>query len=137
MEVPLVLGPPSHHSDLVLSKRQAIIFSCPALNLDSSTHPGADVQEMAPMDAVEVEEEEKAPPPVQASSSSSLDGPVAGPSNPLLPDDFRAHQELLKRVTANLGLDIKELTESVHSLIDILAAATPSRVALPINEVVM
>lgn len=41
------------------------------------------------------------------------------------------------RVTANLGLEIEELKESAHSLIHIMVAAVPSRVALPINEVVM
>lgn len=49
---------------------------------DSGTNPGADVQEVAPMDVVEGDEEEGALPLAQASSSSP-DEAVAGPSNPL------------------------------------------------------
>ncbi|EMP38676.1 Methyltransferase-like protein 8 [Chelonia mydas] len=37
---------------------------CLAPDPDSSTNPGADVQEMTPMDVVQVEEEEAGPPPV-------------------------------------------------------------------------
>lgn len=42
----------------------------------------------------------------RSSSSSSPDKAVAGPSSLLPYDDFRAHQDLLKQVTTNLGLEI-------------------------------
>lgn len=57
-----------------------------------------------------------------------------GPSNLLPQDNFNAHQDLLKGMASNLGLEVEELRETLHSLIDILAAAAPAKVALPINE---
>lgn len=42
------------------------------------------------------------------------------------------HHDLLKQVVAKLGLEIEELKKSAHCLIDILATATPSKMALPI-----
>lgn len=90
---------------------------------------------MALIDMVELEEVEGAPSPAQASSSP--DKVVAGPSNPLPEDEFRAHQELLKRLAVNLNLEVEELKELAHSLIDILAAVVPSRVAWTINKAVM
>lgn len=85
-------GLPSHRSYLVASERWA-----PALRPDSSTDPGTDLQDMAPMEIIEAEEEEEAPPQVQASSSSSPDMAISRPSILLPQDDFRAHQELLKQ----------------------------------------
>lgn len=52
-------------------------------------------------------------------------------------DNFRAHQELLKRVAANLRLEVEILKESLDCLIDILAMSVPSKVALPLNETIM
>lgn len=57
-----------------------------------------------------------------------------GPANSLHPDYFRAHQELLKRVTTNLGLEAEELKESMDALFDILAAVAPTKVALLVRE---
>lgn len=76
-------------------------------------------------------EEAPDPPMALAFSSLSPDKVVASPSNVLPLDNFRVHQELLKGVATN-----SELKESTHSLIDILAAVAPSRVALSVNEVV-
>lgn len=59
-----------------------------------------------------------------------------GPCNVLPQDVFKTHQDLLKCVTSNLGLEVEELRETWHSLINILAAAAPAKVALPINEAV-
>ncbi|EMP35894.1 hypothetical protein UY3_06922 [Chelonia mydas] len=132
VEVSPGTGTPSYHSYSVVSERRATVSSCLELDPDSSTDPGIKVPEVAL-----VEEEEAAPPPVQASSLSSLDETVRGSSNSLVPVEFRAHKEPLKRVTANLGLEVKELKESVHSLIDILAAVAPFKVALPVNEAVL
>ncbi|EMP37443.1 hypothetical protein UY3_05352 [Chelonia mydas] len=49
-------------------------------------------------------------------------------------DDTKAHQELLKRVAFNLGLQAEELEEPSDSLFDILCASAPARVALLIHE---
>lgn len=84
------------------------------------------------MNVVEAEEEEEAPP-----SSSFAAEAVAGHSKLLSRNDIRAHQDLLKRVTVNPGLETEELKESAHSLINILVATAPSKVVLPINEMVM
>lgn len=112
----------------MVSERRATALSHPAPDPNSSTDLVTEVPEV-------VQEEEAVPPPVLSSSSLSLDEVVAGLSNPL--DDFRAHQELLKRVNANLAREAGELKESAHSLIDILAAAALSRLALPVNEAVL
>lgn len=104
-------------------QRRATVPSHLAPDPDSGTKPNTDVPEKASIDVVQVEEEEATLPSVQASSSSSLDKIVTGTSNLLLPNGFRAHQELLKRVMVNLGLEVEELKESAHSLVDILAAA--------------
>ncbi|EMP36081.1 hypothetical protein UY3_06743 [Chelonia mydas] len=55
-----------------------------------------------------------------ASSSSSPDEAITGPPHPVPQDDARAHQELLKRVTSNLGHQAEELEEPSDSLFDIL-----------------
>lgn len=78
--------------------------------------------------------EDPAVPPVAASSSSSPDEAVTRPANMLPPDDFWAHQELLKWVAANLGLNMEELKEQTDSLFDILAAAALSKVALLVHD---
>lgn len=62
---------------------------------------------------------------------------MAGPSHSVPQEDFKAHQELLKRVTSNLGLEVEKLKEPTDTLSDILAAASPLKVALPIHEGVL
>lgn len=77
---------------------------------DSGTDPGIDVPEMASMDMMQVEEEKAALSPVQTSSSlSSPDEAVTGLSNLFPLEDFMAHQDFLKNVAANLGLEVEEL----------------------------
>lgn len=51
-----------------------------------------------------------------------------------LQDDFKAHQELWKRMALNLELQVEIVKEYFHRLVDILAAVKPSKVALPLNE---
>ncbi|EMP33580.1 Low-density lipoprotein receptor-related protein 8 [Chelonia mydas] len=92
--------------------------------------------EMAPVDILKAMAKEEAPPLVQAFSSSP-EVAVVGFSSLLLQDDFRDCQDLLKWVAANLGLTSEEIKETSHSLIDNLAAAAPSKVALTINDMVM
>lgn len=60
-------------------------------------------------------EEDPNLPQLPAYSSSSPDYVVAGSSTTALVDDFRFHQELLKRVASNLGLEI-ELNEPAYKL---------------------
>lgn len=74
------------------------------------------------------------PLPLPASSSSSSDEAVAGPLTAVPQDDFRAHQELLKSAASNLGLQAEELKEPTDAVFDTLAAAAPSKFALPVHE---
>lgn len=50
-------------------------------------------------------------------------------------DDFKVFLELLKRVAADLGVQVEEVRESSHHLFDILSLVGPTRVALPISKV--
>lgn len=70
-------------------------------------------------------------------ASSFPNEAVLGVTGSMPQDVFRAHQELLKRVSSNQGLEIEVLEELVHSLIDILVTVVLSKVALPLNEVVV
>ncbi|XP_067412488.1 complement factor H-like [Emydura macquarii macquarii] len=51
--------------------------------------------------------------------------------------DFRAHQELLKRVASNLNLTIREIEEEEDTLFNVLGVDAPARVALPIHDRVL
>lgn len=82
-------------------------------------------------------EEDSNSPQLPASSSLSPDEMVVESSTEAPLDDFRSHQDLLKRVVSNLGLKIEELNESADELFEILASAAPSRVALPMHEEVV
>lgn len=83
-------------------------------------------------------EEEEAPLPSQLvpSSSSSPGEVMVGPA-PSVPPDFRAHQELLKKVSFNLGLEAEKLSEPADGLFDLLAAAALAKIALPVHEGVL
>lgn len=48
----------------------------------------------------------------------------------------KVHQELLKRVTLSLGIQVEE-KEFSHYLVDILATAGPFRMVLPLNGAIM
>lgn len=119
----------------MVSERWGTTLSHSALDTDPGTNPSTEVQELPPLNIIKVEE--GALSPVQVSSSSSPDEAMAGPSNFLSQDDFKAHQDLLKHVTSNLGLEVEELREILHNLIDILNTAASAKVTLPINETVM
>lgn len=126
-------GPPSQHqwSFLVISERRTTVSSQPVSDPDSSANPEAEAPTVAPVRATQIEKAEPDPPAVLASSSLTPDEAVVGLSNLLPPDDFRAHQELLKRIA-------EELKEPMDSLFDILPApAPPPKVALPIHEGVL
>ncbi|EMP32550.1 hypothetical protein UY3_10311 [Chelonia mydas] len=75
-----------------------------------------------------------ADPMVSASSSSSPDEVIAGPPHPVLQDDAKAHQKLLKRVASNMGLQAEKLEEPSDSLFDVLCSMALARVALPLHE---
>lgn len=53
------------------------------------------------------------------------------------PDDFRAHPGLLRRMAAALDIQTKEVQERSHRLMDIFASEGPSRVAHPIDEIIL
>ncbi|EMP37933.1 Gamma-tubulin complex component 2 [Chelonia mydas] len=72
-----------------------------------------------------------------ATSSSSLDKGIMEPAHPVPPDDAKAHQELLKRIMSNLGLQVEVLEERVDSLFDFLSSTAPARVGLPLHEGVL
>ncbi|EMP33579.1 Nardilysin [Chelonia mydas] len=76
-------------------------------------------------------------PAVPASSSSSPDEAITEPPQPVSQDDAKAHQELLKRVSSNLGLQVEELEKQADSLFDVLSSTAPARVALPLHEGVL
>ncbi|EMP40593.1 hypothetical protein UY3_02193 [Chelonia mydas] len=69
---------------------------------------------------------------VPASSSSSPDKATLGPPPPVPQDDTKVHQELLKRIAINLGLQVEELEEPTDSLFNVLCPVA----ALPLHEVV-
>lgn len=116
------------------SEKQSAAVSCPALDLDEGSDQGAEVPAVALDKTTPAREEEPILPPLLAPSSSSLDEEVARPSTTVPQDDFRAHQELLKWVASNLGLEVEELKEPTDALFDILVAVAPSEVALPVHE---
>lgn len=51
-------------------------------------------------------------------------------------DDHKAERDLLKRVASNLGIKAKVVREMIHSLLKILSAVGPSRVALSFNKAI-
>lgn len=74
---------------------------------------------------------------VHESSSSSLDEAVTGADIEFSQDDYKAHRELLRRVAQNLGIQVEEVRESSHALVDILMTTGPSRVPLLLNDTIM
>ncbi|EMP31536.1 hypothetical protein UY3_11350 [Chelonia mydas] len=81
----------------------------------------------------EVPEEQEDPVPPLASLLSSPDEAVAGTSVSGPPSiDSRAHQDLLRRVARNMGLQAQEVVELEDPMVNILALEDPSGVALPI-----
>lgn len=71
---------------------------------------------VAPEKATMAWKQELIPPPLPVSSSPSPDEPVAGPYATVSHDDFRTHQELLKYIASNLGLQMEELKEPADKL---------------------
>lgn len=70
--------------------------------------------------------------PQRASSSSFPDEAGADTSTTLPARDNRAHQELIRRVAQNLGMQAEEVAEETDPLVDILVPKGPLRVALPL-----
>lgn len=71
---------------------------------DSGSDTGTELQDPEVASAPFEEKEAPSPPPALPSSSASLEKAVAGPAPPVLPDDFWAHQELLKKDCVQPGL---------------------------------
>lgn len=52
-------------------------------------------------------------------------------------DDYKAHQELLKRMNQNLNLKVEEIDDSVLASVDILTSPRSTRGAVPLNEAIL
>ncbi|EMP42586.1 hypothetical protein UY3_00149 [Chelonia mydas] len=77
------------------------------------------------------------PVPLLALSSSSLDEAVAGTSSSGLPPiDSLAHQDLLRRVPHNMGLQAEEVVKSEDLVVDILAPEGPLSMTLPLIKTI-
>lgn len=71
-----------------------------------------------------------------SSSSSPNEAMVTADMSPPQ-DDYKTHQDLLKWVASNLGIQAEVVKESSHSLLDILTLVAPSKVTLPLNEAII
>lgn len=78
-----------------------------------------------------------APPPAVQSSSSSPDEAVTGSSRASLPDNFREHRALLRRMAESLELEVQEMAEQVDTLFNVVLASTSTHVAMPVYEGVL
>ncbi|KAM7151676.1 uncharacterized protein RBU57_012234 [Macrochelys suwanniensis] len=77
--------------------------------------------------------------PADALSSVPVSSPVpedkvAAPPPSVPQEDYRAHQELLKRVASNLQLQAEEMEGPSDSHFSVLSSSAPGRVALPLHE---
>lgn len=72
-----------------------------------------------------------------ASSSSSPDKRVIVKSTSPPLHDYKACEKWLKRMAVVLDIQVKQVCEKLHRLVDILASAGPCRVGLPINEAIL
>lgn len=104
--------------------------------LGPSTEPSTELQDLASQDTSGAKGKEQSPVAVLASFSSP-DEAVAGTSFAPTQDDHRVHQELLKRIAQDLGIQVEDISEASHSLVDILAPSGQSRVALPLNSFIL
>lgn len=73
--------------------------------------------------------------PPTNNSYSSLDEAIMPP--PTATDDFKQFQELFKQVAKCLEIPLEEVPQSQHKLLNILQASSTSKIALPINDVLM
>lgn len=90
----------------------------------------------APMGDLPEPEELQGPDAILATSSSFLDEAVAEASLASTQDDYKAHQELLRRMAQNLSLKMEEIEDSALALVDILSSPGSSTVALSLNEAI-
>ncbi|XP_034638878.1 uncharacterized protein LOC117883577 [Trachemys scripta elegans] len=68
-----------------------------------------------------------------ALTSSAPDDSVA-PLPPVSQEDFKAHQELLRRVALNLQLQAEEMEEPSDKLFNVLTSSRPGRVAFLLHQ---
>ncbi|XP_065413298.1 uncharacterized protein LOC135973527 [Chrysemys picta bellii] len=126
--------PPSHKEATVSRPLEWEGVDSAPSTVPSQSHTVGQAPEEQPVDAglQDNEDGQKAP-----TSSSSPDEAVAGTtvSGPP-PIDHRAHQDLLRQVALNLGLQAEETVEQEDPMVDILSPEGPSRVALPIIRTV-
>lgn len=70
--------------------------------------------------------------------ASTSPGKVLAPEMiSLIPNDFKAYEELLRRLAASLGIQMKLMEENIHKLIDIFHPCVAEKVTLLINEAIM
>ncbi|TFK02398.1 cytochrome c oxidase subunit 6A1, mitochondrial [Platysternon megacephalum] len=69
-------------------------------------------------------------------SSSPNETVVSEDSSPVQ-DDYRTHQQLLRRVAISLDIQIDMAQESSHRLLDTLGSSGPSKIALPANKTIL
>ncbi|XP_065446569.1 serine/arginine repetitive matrix protein 2-like isoform X1 [Chrysemys picta bellii] len=126
--------PPSYREATVSRPPEREGVDSAPSTVPSQSHAAGQTAEEQLADAglLDNEDGQKAP-----TSSSSPDEAVAGTlvSGPP-PIDHRAHQDLLRRVALNLGLQAEETVEQDDPMVDILSPEGPSRVALPIIRTV-
>lgn len=100
------------------------------------TGTGTDQLEAAQTASPPQEADQPLPQCPGASSSSSWDEAVKIVSD-FPPEDYKAHQKLLKRMPLVLDIQAEEVCERSHRLVDILASVGTSRVALTVNEAIL
>lgn len=71
------------------------------------------------------------------SSSSLPDKAIELTSDSPLPEDRRAHQELLSKLVSALDIQTEEMCEDSHKLMDILVSVAPDMLILPTNEAII
>lgn len=86
--------------------------------------------EMTPEKPAKQPAEEGQPHPELISPSPFLNEEFSSETISPLPDDYKAYQELLKRVTLDLDIQVEEVRKPSPCLFDILSTAVPSQVAL-------
>lgn len=111
--------------------------STPSSPLEWGSIPGAEIgtkmQDTPPWDPPATEEVQRSV-LVEASSSSSPGEAMVGMAMTPAQGDYRLHQELLH---ASLGIQVEQISELAHALVNILTLWGPSRVVLPLNDTIL
>lgn len=122
---------PQSEDVLLLGPNTGTEYSAPP-GTEYDLNQGTSLEQPAPQDPLGTEGQESTPVRV----SSSPDEAVTGSSLTAVTEDSRTHQEHLRRVVQNLGLQVEEISDNINPMVDILARAGPSRVALPLIKII-